>query len=63
MLRKDDFKYLSQEFDNSILHLVKRKGFYPYKYRGDFGELPSKEKFYRLLTDRKISDKEHEHDS
>ena len=24
-------------------------------------ELPSKEKFYRSLTDRKISEKEHEH--
>ena len=24
-------------------------------------ELPSKEKFYSLLTDRKISDKEHDH--
>ena len=54
---------MSHQFDNSVLHLVKRKGFYPYKYMGDFGELPSKEKFYRLLTDRKISDKEHENDS
>ena len=25
-------------------------------------ELPSKEKFYRLFTDRKINDKEYEHD-
>ena len=25
-------------------------------------ELPSKEKFYSFLTDRKISDKEYEHD-
>ena len=59
--------YLSQEFDNSILHLVKRKGFYPYNNMSDFQkckeELPSKEKFYRLFTDRKISDKEYEHDS
>ena len=34
---------------------------------GDFQkfkeELPSKEKFYRLFIDRKISDKEYEHDS
>ena len=28
-LRKDDFKYLSQEFDNNVLDLVKEKGFYP----------------------------------
>ena len=27
-LCKDDFKYLSQEVDNSILDLVKQKGFY-----------------------------------
>ena len=30
-LGKDDFKYLSQEFDNSVLDLVKQKGFYPYE--------------------------------
>ena len=28
-LDKNDFKYLSQEFDNNILDLVKRKGLYP----------------------------------
>ena len=26
---KDDLKYLSQEFGNKLLHLVKLKGFYP----------------------------------
>ena len=26
---KDGFKYLSQEFDNNVLDLVKHKGFYP----------------------------------
>ena len=31
-LGKNDFKYLSQEFDNSVLDLVKQKGFYPYEY-------------------------------
>ena len=35
-LAKDDFKYLSQEFDNNILDLVKNKGFYPYEYMSDF---------------------------
>ena len=29
-LNKADFKYLSQEIDNNVLGLVKRKGFYPY---------------------------------
>ena len=28
-LKKDDFKYLTQEFDNKVLDLVKQKGFYP----------------------------------
>ena len=64
-LSKDDFKYLSQEFHNSVLDLVKQKGFYPCEYMSHFEkfkeELPSKEKFYRSLTDRKISDKEYEY--
>ena len=63
-LSKDDFKYLSQEFDNNVLDLVKEEGFYPSEYMSDFEkfneELPSKEKFYSLLTDKKISDKEYE---
>ena len=64
-LSKDDFKYLSQEFHNSVLDLVKQKGFYPCEYMSHFEkfkeELPGKEKFYRSLTDRKISDKEYEY--
>ena len=64
-LSKDYFKYLSQEFDNNVLDLVKQKGFYPYEYMSDFEkfkeELPSKEKFYSSLSDRKITDKEYEH--
>ena len=35
-LCKDDFKYLSQEFDNNVLDLVKQMGFYPYEYMSDF---------------------------
>ena len=29
-LGKGNFKYLSQEFDNNVLYLVKQKVFYPY---------------------------------
>ena len=51
---KDDFKYLSQEFDNNVLDLVKQKRFYPYEYMSSFEkfkeQLPRKEKFYCLLT-------------
>ena len=31
ILNKNDFKYLSQEFDDNILDLVKKNGFYPYE--------------------------------
>ena len=60
-MSKDDFKYLRQEFYNNVLDLVKQKGFYSYEYMSDFEkfkkELPSKEKFYSFLTERKITDK------
>ena len=59
------FKYLSQEFDNNVLDLVKQIGFYPYEYMSDFEkfkeELSNKEEFYGPLTKRKISGKEYEH--
>ena len=64
-LAKDDFKYLSQEFHNNVLDLVKQKGFYPYEYMTDFKkfkeQLPRKEKFYSSLTGKKISNIEYDH--
>ena len=64
-LGKDDFKYLSQEFDSEVLDPGKRKECYPYKYMNDpiksKEQLTSKEKFYTSLTDKTISDKEYEH--
>ena len=36
ILNKDDFKYLSQRFDNNIFDLVKQKRFHPYEYMSDF---------------------------
>ena len=64
-LSNDDFKYLSQEFGDNLLDLVKQKAFYPYEYMGNFEkfkeQLPSKEKFYSSLTDKRISDKEDKH--
>ena len=60
-LSKDDFKYLSQEFDNNVL--FKQEGFYPDECMSAFEkvneELPSKEKFCSLLADRNISNKEY----
>ena len=35
-LGKDDFKCLSQEFNNNVLDLVKQKRSCPYKYMSDF---------------------------
>ena len=56
-LNKGDFKYLSQEFDNNVLDLVKQKGFYPYEYMTVFEkfkeQLPRKENFYSFLTGKK----------
>ena len=53
-LNKDDFKYLSQDFDNNLLDLVKQKGFFPHEYMSNFvkfkEELTSKEKFCISLT-------------
>ena len=59
------FKYSSQEFDNSVLDLIKQKGFYAYECMSDFEkfkeELRSKENFYSFLTGKKIGEKEYEH--
>ena len=64
-LSKNNFQYLSQEFHNNVLGLVKQKGFYSYEYMSDFKnfkeELPSKEKLFSSLTDRKINGKVCEH--
>ena len=64
-LGKDNFNYLRQEFDNNILDLVKQIGFYPHEWMSDFEkfkeELPSKKRFYSLLTGRIITDKEYEY--
>ena len=55
-LNKDDFKYLSQEFDSKVLDLVMQKGFYPYECMNNFEKfiekLPSKEKFYSSILFR-----------
>ena len=49
-LNKDDFKYLTQEFEIKLLDLVMPKGFYPYEYMSEFEKfkevLLSKERLY-----------------
>ena len=64
-LNDKDFKYLSEEFSDEILKLVKEKGIYPYKYMNNFkrfneDELPDKIKFFSSLKDNEINDKEYE---
>ena len=60
-----NFKYFSQEFDSNVLDLVNQKVFHPYVYMSEFekfqGLLLSKEKFYSLVTGKKISDKKYKH--
>ena len=64
-LNKDDFEYLCQEFDNSVLYLVKLKGFYPYEYMSDFeiihNKCQAKKIFYSPLAERKTTDKKYKH--
>ena len=60
---KDDFKYLSQEFNGKVLDLVKQKEFYPFDCMSGFLKevLPWKEKFYSLLRCKEINDKTYKH--
>ena len=57
-LGKDDFKYLSQEFDSKVLDLVKKKRFCPYEYMSNFEKFKEKfswkEMFYGYLTNKKL---------
>ena len=46
-LNKDNFKYLSQEFDNNVLDLVKQKVFYSYECMSGF------EKFFKNFLAKK----------
>ena len=50
-LSDNDFKYLSEEFGDEFLKLVKQKGVYPYEYIDNFEKmfkekLPDKCKFF-----------------
>ena len=59
-----DFKYLSREFDDKCLELVKEKGVYPYEYMDSFKKfdeckLPNKDAFFSLLNGVGISDKDY----
>ena len=60
-----DFNYLSEEFSNEQLKLVKEKAIYPYKYMSPFknfkeNKLPDKCKFFSSLKDFRINEKEYQ---
>ena len=64
-LRKEDLIYTSKAFRGDELDLMTKKGVYPYDFMDDFEkfnlrELPSKEQFYSLLSDKNITDEEYE---
>ena len=59
------FKYLSEVFNCENLELVKKKGIYPYEYFNSFKKfietnLPDIDKFFSLLKDCGISEKEYQ---
>ena len=64
----EDFKYLSKEFKefkDKDLKLLKEKGVYPYEYMNSFKkfnetELSSENKFFSLLKNKDISEKDYE---
>ena len=59
-LSDEDFKYLSEEFSNEQVQLVKEKGVYCYEYMDSFkrfneSKLPDKNKLFSSLQDCGIS--------
>ena len=61
---KNNFKYLSQEFTDEQLKLVKKREAYSYKYMDSFEKfskdnLPDRCKFYISLKDECINEKDY----
>ena len=64
-LTDKDFVFLSEESSGEQLKLVKEKGIYPYEYMNSFkrfkeNKLPDKSKFFSLLKDCGINEKEYQ---
>ena len=65
-LNDDDLTNLKKHFDDEKIHLVKKKGIYPYDYvncEDKFKEtkLPSKDKFYNRLNNEDVTTEEYLH--
>ena len=59
-----DLEYLSQEFSNDLLELIKQKGVCPYEYMDSFktfseDKLPDNCEFFSYLKDEFISEKDY----
>ena len=64
-LTDKDFKYLSKEFTNELLKLVKEKRMHPHEYMSSFkkfkeNKLPDACKFFSSLKDCGINEKEYQ---
>ena len=62
----NNLKYTSEEFKGDKLHLMSKKGVYPYDYMDSFEkfdqmELPTKEHLYSILNDPDITNDEYDH--
>ena len=65
-LRIEDFKHTASHSPQDKLHLLLRKGIFPYSYwdsSKQFYEkkLPAKEEFYNRLTEEHVTDEEYQH--
>ena len=65
-LSDNDFKYLSQEFNDEFLELVKQKGVYTFEYINSFEKLSEDKlsnrcEFYSSLKDKHIIKKDYLH--
>ena len=65
-LPKDDLKYTSQAFKGKRLNLMSQKGVYPYDFmdsseKFNQTELPTKDQFYSIINDQRITDDEYNH--
>ena len=62
----NNLKHTSEEFKGNKLHLMSKKGVYPYDHMDSFEkfnqtELPTKEQFYSVLNDQHITNEEYDH--
>ena len=64
-LGKNDLYYLSEEFNDNVFDLLKKKGLFPQDYCDSFEkfeeDLPTEGEFQNTFTNCEIGDKNYEH--